>query len=52
LDGFAITRTFTTEYVRGSLRVFPMHWAMDMGLERFRDTISDHLPFVATFRID
>jgi len=52
LDGFAITRTFTTEYVRGSLRVFPMHWAMDMGLERFRGTISDHLPLVATFRID
>ena len=52
LDGFAITRTFTTEYVRGSLRVFPMHWAMDIGLERFREDVSDHLPFVTTFRID
>jgi endonuclease/exonuclease/phosphatase family metal-dependent hydrolase len=51
LDGFAITRTFTTEYVRGSLRVFPLHWAMDIGLERFRETVSDHLPFTTTFRI-
>ena len=52
LDGFAISRTFSTEYIRGSLRVFPMHWAMDIGRERFRETVSDHLPFVASFRID
>ena len=59
LDGFAITRTFTTEYNRGSLRVFPLHWAMKrpnssdpgMGLDEFRQTISDHLPFVASFKI-
>lgn len=52
LDGFAISRTFSTEYIRGSLRVFPMHWSMDVGRERFRETVSDHLPFVASFRID
>ncbi|MEM6675626.1 MAG: GMP synthase [Planctomycetota bacterium] len=52
LDGFAISRTFSTEYVRGSLRLFPMHWTMDMGRERFRERVSDHLPFVATFKID
>ncbi len=52
LDGFAISRTFSTEYIRGSLRVFPMHWSMDIGRERFRETVSDHLPFVASFRID
>lgn len=52
LDGFAISRTFSTEYIRGSLRLFPMHWAMNVGRERFRDTVSDHLPFVASFRID
>lgn len=52
LDGFAITRTFSKEYVRGSLRLFPMHWTMDIGRERYKDTVSDHLPFVATFRID
>jgi endonuclease/exonuclease/phosphatase family metal-dependent hydrolase len=52
LDGFAISRTYSTEYIRGSLHVFPMHWAMDMGREKFRTQVSDHLPFVATFRID
>lgn len=52
LDGFAISRTYSTEYVRGSLRLFPMHWSMDIGRERFRSTVSDHLPFAATFRID
>lgn len=52
LDGFAITRTFSTEYIRGSLRLFPMHWTMDMGLEKFRNKVSDHLPFIASFRID
>lgn len=50
LDGFAISRRFSSEYIRGSLRVFPMHWAMDMGRERFRRDVSDHLPFVASFR--
>jgi exonuclease III len=52
LDGFAITRTFSKEYIRGSLRLFPMHWTMDIGRESYKDTVSDHLPFVATFRID
>jgi endonuclease/exonuclease/phosphatase family metal-dependent hydrolase len=52
LDGFAISKKFSTEYIRGSLRLFPMHWSMDIGRERFREKVSDHLPFVATFRID
>lgn len=52
LDGYAITRTFSKEYVRGSLRLFPMHWSMDIGREAYKDEVSDHLPFVATFRID
>jgi len=52
LDGFAITRTFSGEYIRGSLRLFPMHWTMDMGREKFREKVSDHLPFVASFKID
>ena len=51
LDGFAVSRTYSTQYVRGSLRLFPMHWTLDMGRERFRDDVSDHLPFVASFRI-
>ena len=52
LDGFAISRTYSTEYIRGSLRLFPMNWCMDIGLDRYRETVSDHLPFVASFRID
>ena len=52
LDGFAISRRFSTEYINGSLRLFPMHWNMDIGLERYRATVSDHLPFVANFRLD
>ncbi len=52
LDGFAISRTFSTEYIRGTLQLFPMHWTMDMGRANFRKEVSDHLPFVASFRID
>ncbi|MEM6613085.1 MAG: endonuclease/exonuclease/phosphatase family protein [Cyanobacteria bacterium P01_C01_bin.72] len=52
LDGFAISRKYSTEYIRGSLRLFPMHWTMNMGREKFRKEVSDHLPFVASFRID
>lgn len=52
LDGFAVSRTFSGEYIRGSLRLFPMHWTMDMGRESYKNEVSDHLPFVASFRID
>lgn len=51
LDGFAISRTYSTDYVRGSLRLFPMHWTMGLGREAFKKQVSDHLPFVASFRI-
>ncbi|BBO75212.1 hypothetical protein DSCW_26290 [Desulfosarcina widdelii] len=51
LDGFAVSRTYSTDYVRGSLRLFPMHWTMNLGREAFKDDVSDHLPFVASFRI-
>ena len=37
--------------LRGSLRLFPMHWTLDMGREKYKDEVSDHLPFVASFRI-
>jgi hypothetical protein len=52
LDGFAVSRAFARDYVRGSLRLFPMHWTMDMGRERYKDEVSDHLPFVASFKIN
>jgi len=51
LDGFAVSRTYSTDYVRGSLRLFPMHWTMNLGREAFKEAVSDHLPFVASFRI-
>ncbi len=51
LDGFAVSRTFSKSYVRGSLRLFPMHWTMGLGREVFKKQVSDHLPFVANFRI-
>ncbi len=51
LDGFAVSRTYSTDYVRGSLRLFPMHWTLNKGREAFKKEVSDHLPFVASFRI-
>ena len=51
LDGFAVSRTYSTRYIRGSLRLFPMHWTLDRGREWYRDNVSDHLPFVASFDI-
>ncbi|MBW4707682.1 GMP synthase [Roseobacter sp. YSTF-M11] len=51
LDGFAVSRNYSTDYIKGSLRLFPMHWTMDMGRESFRKNVSDHLPFVASFKI-
>jgi endonuclease/exonuclease/phosphatase family metal-dependent hydrolase len=51
LDGFAISRRFSTRYIRGSLRLFPMHWTMNLGREAYRTQVSDHLPFVASFRL-
>lgn len=51
LDGFAISKKYSTEYIKGSLRLFPMHWTMGMGQAKYRDEVSDHLPFVASFDI-
>lgn len=51
LDGFAISKRYSTEYIKGSLRLFPMHWTMEMGQAKYRDQVSDHLPFVAHFDI-
>jgi hypothetical protein len=52
VEGLAISQTYSTEYIRGSLRIFPMHWCMNIGRERFRRDVSDHLPLAATLRID
>ncbi len=51
LDGFAVSRDHTSEYIGGSLRVFPIHRAFDMTLLEYRNQVSDHLPVIARFRI-
>ena len=51
LGGFAISKNFSTEHIKGSLRLFPMHWTMGMGQTKYRKDVSDHLPFVANFDI-
>jgi endonuclease/exonuclease/phosphatase family metal-dependent hydrolase len=50
LDGFALLRTMGGNYIRESLHVVQLHRIMDVGLERFRQKVSDHLPFIASFR--
>lgn len=51
LDGFAVSRRFSNRYINGTLRLFPMDWTMHMGRTKFREQVSDHLPFVASFRL-
>jgi endonuclease/exonuclease/phosphatase family metal-dependent hydrolase len=51
LDGYGISRSHTAEYIPGTLRIFPMHQAVGMGLLDFRAQLADHLPLLATFRI-
>lgn len=51
LDGYAISRIGSSRYIRGTLRLFPMNWTMNIGRDAFRKTVSDHLPFTASFRI-
>ncbi|MGB2202860.1 MAG: endonuclease/exonuclease/phosphatase family protein [Pseudooceanicola atlanticus] len=51
LDGFAVSRNYSTRYITGSLRLFPMHWTLKMGRAKFREEVSDHLPFVASFKL-
>ena len=51
LDGFAVSRNYSTRYVQGSLHLFPMHWTLKMGREKFRNEVSDHLPFMASFKL-
>lgn len=51
LDGFAISRVHTTEWT-GFIRILQLHALLpNMFCERYRTTISDHLPLVARFRI-
>jgi hypothetical protein len=51
LDGFAIARTHTVEYIEASLRIYPMNRPFGQALCAFRESVSDHLPLIARFRI-
>lgn len=51
LDGYAISRDHTAEYVEGSLQIIPMHETLEMTLLEYRNNVSDHLPLDAVFRI-
>jgi endonuclease/exonuclease/phosphatase family metal-dependent hydrolase len=51
VDGFAISRQHTQEYIRGTLRIVHLYRTFDMTLQEFKDRVSDHLPLEAQFRI-
>lgn len=51
LDGFAISRVYTTEYVAGSTRIlsFP---ELGRSCASFLSNVSDHRPLISEFRIN
>lgn len=50
LDGFAISRTFTTEFIAGSTRLISFS-KLGTTCAAFKQNVSDHLPLVSEFRI-
>lgn len=50
LDGFAISRNFTTEYVAGSTRLISFN-QLGSSCAAFRRDVSDHRPVISTFRL-
>lgn len=51
LDGFAIAQDDTREFVGGSLRIYLLWHAMNLGRPQYASQVSDHLPLVARFDI-
>jgi endonuclease/exonuclease/phosphatase family metal-dependent hydrolase len=51
LDGYAISRRFTREYVGSSTRILSFN-ELGRDCQTFLDEVSDHLPVVSRFRID
>lgn len=52
LDGFAITREHTGEYIETSAQVLQLHKTLGMKLSSYRTNVTDHLPLVARFRVN
>jgi len=51
LDGFSISRIQTHEWT-GFIRILQLQTLLpNMGCTRYKDTVSDHLPLVARFRV-
>jgi endonuclease/exonuclease/phosphatase family metal-dependent hydrolase len=51
LDGFAISKDHTDEYIAESIRIIQLHSILGLQLMEYRNTVSDHLPMEASFRI-
>jgi len=51
LDGYAISRRFTREYIPGSTRILSFG-ALGRQCSSFLNSVSDHLPLVSHFQID
>ncbi len=51
LDGYAISRQHTSEYIADSLQILPLHEILGLTLMQYRNQVSDHLPLEARFRI-
>lgn len=49
LDGYAVSTRHTTEYVDGSIRIFPLDRALRLSCDVYVSTVSDHLPLTARF---
>jgi endonuclease/exonuclease/phosphatase family metal-dependent hydrolase len=51
LDGYAISRQHTDEYIGESIRIIQLHTVLGLQLLDYRNTVSDHLPMEAVFLI-
>ncbi|HEV2765058.1 MAG TPA: endonuclease/exonuclease/phosphatase family protein [Pyrinomonadaceae bacterium] len=50
LDGYAVSRNHTTEFVAGSLSILQMHTLLGVTCNTYKAEYADHLPLVARFR--
>lgn len=52
LDGYAISKNHTSEYIEGSLEIFDIQNALNLSTLEYKNKVTDHLPLIATFRTD
>ena len=51
LDGYAISKDYTQEYIEGSLQIVPLPRILKITLTEYGRNYSDHFPLAARFRI-